>query len=266
MDEFFFIREIKTETGDAKFEPMFVRGQACEQGIILENGISLYCPFKLSSFKFGDIFLVTYNEDTQELLPYPRTPQEADAAQDPNLLDAAQNRKNWARNGAEKLITAVQEMRAAITEGRLTDALIHKWGELRQQFIDATTNALNKIKFKVNFTATARIYTPVELRSDAEKKTMNTKAFVDTGADVSVVHPRIVRELHLVTHQKGIIEGITDGTNEVDLVAVTVTLPNGFSKEVTAAVYAPVREKTGADFLVGADFVLKAKEAGVNLI
>ncbi len=264
-DEFFLIRETKTETGGTRYEPILVRGQACEQGIVLENGTALYCPFKLGSFKFGDFLLVTYDESTQELLPYPRTPQEANPEQDPIILDAAENRKNWAKNGAEKLIVAVQEMRAAISEGRLTDTLIHKWNELKQQFIDVATNALDKVHIKVNFTNTSRIYSPLTLLSDTGKS-KNINAFIDSGADTSVIHPNAAKELGLESHQKGVIESMTEGSSEVPLVNVTVRLPGGFSKEITAAVYAPVREKTSSDFLVGADFILAAKKAGVSLI
>ncbi len=265
MDEFFLIRELKTEIGGIKYEPVLVRGEIFERGIKLEGGVTLSCPFSLKSFKFGDLLLVTYDESTQELLPYPRTPQEANPAQDPIILDAAENRKKWAKDGSEKLIVAVQEMRAAISEGRLTDALIQKWNQLKQQFVDATTSALDKVHIKVNFTTMERIYSPVTLLSRTGKA-KNINAFVDSGADSSVIHPNAVRELGLEPDQKGIIESMTEGSSEVPLVNLTVKLPNGFSIEIIAAVYAPVREKTASDFLMGRDVILPAKKAGVSLI
>jgi hypothetical protein len=73
----------------------------------------------------------------------------------------------------------------------------------------------------------------------------------DTGATSSVITSNVVRLLNLYSEGSIEINGVT-GPQIVDTYLVTLTLPNGFSKDIFAA---SCTVAIGCDVLVGMDII-----------
>jgi hypothetical protein len=90
-----------------------------------------------------------------------------------------------------------------------------------------------KLPLVYNFTRLQRrIITPVYLYSVSSNapKDLVTNALWDTGATLSAITPKIQHDLGLVSIGKQVIRGVT-GTKSVDVVMVTIELPNDLLKQ-----------------------------------
>jgi predicted aspartyl protease len=100
------------------------------------------------------------------------------------------------------------------------------------------------------------IITPVTIyssRSFAEGKCIKVNALWDTGANHSVITPRIANELNLVSIDKAIVGGI-DQVIESDIVIVAIVLPNNML--ITEKRFS-VNNIPGADVLIGMDIIMR---------
>ena len=88
--------------------------------------------------------------------------------------------------------------------------------------------------------------------NSTEGKLIKIDALWDTGATLSIITPRIAKELELNPVDKYIIRGINDDNKLSDVVIVTITLPNGM---VLNGRRFSVNNIPGVDVLIGMDII-----------
>ena len=99
-----------------------------------------------------------------------------------------------------------------------------------------------------------RIFTPVNLHSVPfnSSLSLSINALWDTGASISAITPEIMKKLNLMSVDKKPISGV-HGSQIVDLVLITVELPNGvIKKNVKVAV---CNMTANADVIIGMDII-----------
>ena len=100
-----------------------------------------------------------------------------------------------------------------------------------------------------------KIITPVTLFPIPYNASLSvsTEALWDTGASISVIVPEIMNKLNVTPVDKKTIAGIHT-TQTVDIVYVTVQLPNGVLKKTIEAAVCNIPSKTG--MILGMDIIL----------
>ena len=99
------------------------------------------------------------------------------------------------------------------------------------------------------------IITPITIyssRTAAEGECIKATALWDTGANHSVISPKIAKVLNLISIDKVIVGGI-DQRIESDIVSATIILPNNM---VFAGKRLSVNNIPGTDVLIGMDIIM----------
>jgi len=107
----------------------------------------------------------------------------------------------------------------------------------------------NAITYRFNGPA-RKIITPICV-SIPNGNPLEIVAVWDTGATCSVITVDVARRLNLCSEGATVVSGVT-GSQTVDTYLVTVTLPNGFSKDIFVV---SCTEAIGCDVLIGMDII-----------
>ena len=99
-----------------------------------------------------------------------------------------------------------------------------------------------------------RIITPVTLHSVPYNSslTLTTEALWDTGASMSAITPEIQKQLRAVPIDRKDIAGIHN-TEEVDIVSLTLELPNSVVKKIIRVAVCNITSKVGV--ILGMDII-----------
>ena len=99
-----------------------------------------------------------------------------------------------------------------------------------------------------------RIITPVNLHSVPfnSSLSLSTNALWDTGASISAISPEIQKQLQAIPIDKKDIAGIHN-TEEVDVVLLTLELPNSVIKKIIEVAVCNITSKVGV--IIGMDII-----------
>jgi len=192
----------------------------------------------------------------------------ADSIRDTGVSALAQASVQRAIAASQGLQELTSKVLGSLKSGAIPSTMFEEIERAEREWVNTpapgaqSVNAIRQARVNL-IQGSTRIEYPV--RFQAGDKQVKLQSRVDTGSEICIISPAKARAMGAPVVNSVQLQGFTGG-GEVAPVVRLEAIAGKKTIPVEAAVSNLVTQQTGREFLVGADLVLKAKEAGVVMI